>query len=50
MFLLLKDNPKLKMDMRKESMSYVFDYKISMGNNYFIIIFIKKVTILLFLQ
>ena len=42
MFLLLKDNPKLKMDMRKESLSYVFEYmneigkncKISESNNY----------------
>ena len=33
MFLTLKDNPKLKMDMRKESMSYVFDYMTSIGEN-----------------
>ena len=26
LFSSLKDNPKLKMDMRKESMSYVFEY------------------------
>ncbi len=29
----LKDNPKLKMDMRKESMSYVFEYMTSVGEN-----------------
>jgi hypothetical protein len=33
MFLTLKDNPKLKMDMRKESMSYVFEYMTSIGEN-----------------
>jgi hypothetical protein len=33
LFLSLKDNPKLKMDMRKESMSYVFEYITSAGEN-----------------
>ena len=33
MFLTLKDNPKLKMDMRKESLSYVFEYMTSVGEN-----------------
>jgi hypothetical protein len=33
LFLSLKDNPKLKMDMRKESMSYVFEYITSVGEN-----------------
>jgi hypothetical protein len=33
MFLTLKDNPKLKIDMRKESMSYVFEYMMSIGEN-----------------
>lgn len=33
MFLNLKENPKLKMDMRKESMSYVFGYMTSIGEN-----------------
>ncbi|RAR73827.1 hypothetical protein [Flavobacterium aciduliphilum] len=33
LFLTLKDNPKLKMDMRKESMSYVFEYMTSVGEN-----------------
>jgi hypothetical protein len=33
LFLSLKDNPKLKMDMRKESMSYVFEYMTSVGEN-----------------
>jgi hypothetical protein len=33
LFLSLKDNPKLKMDMRKESMSYLFEYMISVGEN-----------------
>ena len=33
MFLLLKDNPKLKMDMRKESLSYVFEYMNEIGKN-----------------
>jgi hypothetical protein len=33
MFLTLKDNPKLKMDMRKESLSYVFEYMTSIGEN-----------------
>jgi hypothetical protein len=33
MFLKLKDNPKFKMDMRKESMSYVFEYMTSIGEN-----------------
>ena len=33
LFLSLKDNPKLKMDMRKESMSYVFEYMTTVGEN-----------------
>ena len=33
MFLTLKDNPKLKMDMRKESMSYVFEYMDDIGKD-----------------
>lgn len=33
LFLTLKDNPKLKMDMRKESMGYVFEYMTSIGEN-----------------
>jgi hypothetical protein len=33
LFLTLKDNPKLKMDMRKESMSYIFDYMEDIGKN-----------------
>jgi hypothetical protein len=33
LFLTLKDNPKLKMDMRKESLSYVFEYMTSIGEN-----------------
>jgi hypothetical protein len=33
MFLTLKNNPKLKIDMRKESMSYVFEYMTSVGEN-----------------
>jgi hypothetical protein len=33
LFLTLKDNPKLKMDMNKESMSYVFEYMTSVGEN-----------------
>ena len=33
MFLTLKDNPKLKMDMRKESMSFVFEYMEEIGKN-----------------
>jgi hypothetical protein len=33
LFLTLKDNPKLKMDVRKESMSYVFEYMTSVGEN-----------------
>ena len=33
MFLTLKDNPKLKMDMRKESMSYVFEYMEEIGKD-----------------
>ena len=33
MFLTLKDNPKLKMDMRRESLSYVFEYMTSIGEN-----------------
>ncbi len=33
LFLSLKVNPKLKMDMRKESMSYVFEYMTSIGDN-----------------
>jgi hypothetical protein len=33
MFLTLKDNPKLKMDMRKESMVYVFEYMVYIGKD-----------------
>ena len=33
MFLSLKDNPKLKMDMRKESLSYVFEYMEAIGKD-----------------
>ena len=33
LFLKLKDNPKLKMDMKKESMSYVFEYMDEIGKN-----------------
>lgn len=33
LFLTLKDNPKLKMDMRRESMGYVFEYMTSIGEN-----------------
>ena len=33
LFLSLKDNSKLKMDMRKESMSYVFEYMTAVGEN-----------------
>jgi hypothetical protein len=33
LFLSLKDNPKLKMDMRKESLSYLFEYMTSIGEN-----------------
>jgi hypothetical protein len=33
MFLTLTNNPKLKMDMRKESMIYVFEYMKSIGEN-----------------
>ena len=33
LFLTLKDNPKLKMDMRKESLIYVFEYMTSVGEN-----------------
>jgi hypothetical protein len=33
MFLTLKDNPKLKMDMRKESLSYVFQYMEDIGKD-----------------
>ncbi len=33
LFSSLKDNPKLKMDMRKESMSYVFEYMDDIGKN-----------------
>ena len=32
LFLALKDNPNLKMDMRKESMSYIFEYIKEIGN------------------
>jgi hypothetical protein len=31
LFLTLKDNSKLKMDMRKESLSYVFEYMEDIG-------------------
>ena len=33
LFLSLKNNSKLKMDMRKESLSYVFDYMEDIGKN-----------------
>lgn len=33
LFLTLKDNPKLKMDMKKESLSYVFEYMNEIGKN-----------------
>ena len=33
LFLTLKDNPILKMDMRKESLSYVFEYMEDIGKN-----------------
>jgi hypothetical protein len=33
LFLTLKNNPKLKMDMRKESLSYVFEYMEEIGKN-----------------
>jgi hypothetical protein len=33
LFLMLKDNPKLKMDMRRESMGYLFEYMTSIGEN-----------------
>ena len=33
LFLTLKDNPKLKMDMRKESLSYVFEYMEEIGKD-----------------
>ncbi len=33
LFLALKDNPKLKMDMRKESMIYVFEYMEKIGKD-----------------
>jgi len=33
LILTLKDNPKLKMDMRKESMIYVFEYMTSVSVN-----------------
>lgn len=33
LFLMLKDNPKLKMDMKKESLSYVFEYMEEIGKD-----------------
>jgi len=33
LFLNLKENPKLKMDMKKESMSYVFEYMNEIGKD-----------------
>ena len=33
LFLTLKDNPKMKMDMRKESMIYVFEYMDEIGKD-----------------
>jgi hypothetical protein len=33
MFLTLKDNPKLKMDMKKESLSHVFEYMEEIGKD-----------------
>lgn len=33
LFLTLNNNPKLKMDMRKESMSYIFEYMNDIGKN-----------------
>jgi hypothetical protein len=33
LFLALKDNPNLKMDMRKESMSYIFEYIEEIGKD-----------------
>ena len=33
LFLTLKDNPKLKMDMKKESLSYVFEYMEEIGKD-----------------
>ena len=33
MFLSLKDNPQLKMDMKKESLSYVFEYMEAIGKD-----------------
>jgi hypothetical protein len=33
LFVSLKDNPKLKMDMRKESMSYIYEYMDEIGKN-----------------
>lgn len=33
LFLTLKNNPKLKMDMRKESLSHVFEYMEEIGKN-----------------
>ena len=33
LFLSLKDNPKFKMDMRKESTTYIFEYMEEIGKN-----------------
>lgn len=33
MFLSLKDNPKLKLDMKKEAMTYVFEYMEEIGKD-----------------
>jgi hypothetical protein len=33
LFLTLNNNPKLKMDMRKESMGYIFEYMNDIGKN-----------------
>jgi hypothetical protein len=33
MFLSLKDNPKLKLDMKKEAMTYVFEYMVEIGKD-----------------
>ena len=33
LFMSLKDNPELRMDMRKESMSYIFEYMDEIGKN-----------------
>ena len=33
LFLTVKDNPNLKMDMKKESLSYIFEYMEAIGKN-----------------